>query len=68
VHARVGATRADEIYRLLEDLAERLAKLAHHGADTVVLGEPVERCAVVRNGQPGSPEHRYQRLVRRRDE
>ena len=54
VHAGVGAAGADEVDRLLHDLLDRLAELAHHRADAIVLGEPVERGAVVGDGQPGS--------------
>ena len=58
MHAGIGATGADELDRLAHHLLDRVAQLAHHRAHTIVLGEPVERRAVVRNGQPGSPQHR----------
>lgn len=57
MNAGIGAPGTDESHRLLEDLLHRFSKLAHHGAHSIVLGKPVERRALVRNGQSGPLQH-----------
>lgn len=60
VHPGVRTARPDQRHRHLQDTLHRGPQVAHHGANTFVLGEPVEAGTVVGDGEAEAAAHRRQ--------